>query len=707
MAITPTDFEKIWSTNASTPEYTFSDADYLEGWDFVGNLPPTRAQWNAIQKRTDEKMKYVFDNFGAPLTASTVAGMTLQNRVYVYTGSETGYTAGHWYYWNGSAWTDGGVYNSNTVQVDPTLTITGAAADAKVTGDKIAYYKSVLVNNLSQINGKNLFDPLWLERIGITNTDTESYGTSGAFASIGQIPFVVPSGTSFTVSFDAYVEPVQGSSGSGLVFKVLRADGTTLSQQIVIPNNTSTWTSFQMTPNPNFGANGIEFVVSAYENNITHLKNVQIEYGTTKTTYENPLTAKDKKAEESIITIEENISNIETNIENLEQSVKTEIHSDVLYGKEAVRGKYCNPSTGEISNLAFWSVLGVHLPDNADILFPYNINDTTNHVLRSVCFYSSDDQNTSTFISGVAGTAATVNNGILVPANAVSCAVTIDNAVSLSTNYYLSTIKGGDVITTYLHENIKVDAEQIVNLQNKVEIPVQLPNRKPTFCFIFDDGTSGDVNTKALFDSFGFKCGFALLGENSYIESRRERYLQYQDEGFEILSHSVNATPFSNISNLTTAENYLKTSLSVLRNKGFIVNGWVTPSTWLLAEQMPIVCKYYQYGYGHLSGTTEGTAYHQFRGLDIRQLDRWGLEGHTLAETMAKINEAISNNAYMIFYGHSYPGVDNYMTEENMQAILTYLKTKVDNMEIMVDTPQRTINTYYAFRHSDFLAMIE
>lgn len=139
MAITPTDFEKIWSTNATTPAYTFSDADYLEGWDFVGNLPPTRAQWNAIQKRTDEKMKYIFDNFGSPLVANTVADMTLENRVYVYMGSEVGYTAGDWYYYDEgtSTWVDGGVYNSIAVQTDTTLSIAGEPADAKATGDKI------------------------------------------------------------------------------------------------------------------------------------------------------------------------------------------------------------------------------------------------------------------------------------------------------------------------------------------------------------------------------------------------------------------------------------------------------------------------------------------------------------------------------------------------------------------------------------------
>ena len=49
---------------------------------------------------------------GSPLVANTVSEMTNTNRIYVYTGSEAGYTSGHWYYWNGSAWTDGGAYNS-------------------------------------------------------------------------------------------------------------------------------------------------------------------------------------------------------------------------------------------------------------------------------------------------------------------------------------------------------------------------------------------------------------------------------------------------------------------------------------------------------------------------------------------------------------------------------------------------------------------
>ena len=47
---------------------------------------------------------------GSPTPVSTVAEMTDESAVYLYTGSETGYTAGNWYYYDGTAWTSGGVY---------------------------------------------------------------------------------------------------------------------------------------------------------------------------------------------------------------------------------------------------------------------------------------------------------------------------------------------------------------------------------------------------------------------------------------------------------------------------------------------------------------------------------------------------------------------------------------------------------------------
>ena len=81
---------------------------------------------------------------GSPLLAATAAAMTDTSKIYVYTGSETGYTNGNWYYYNGSAWVSGGVYNAVAINTDTTLTVAGMAADAKATGDELNDLKSNL-----------------------------------------------------------------------------------------------------------------------------------------------------------------------------------------------------------------------------------------------------------------------------------------------------------------------------------------------------------------------------------------------------------------------------------------------------------------------------------------------------------------------------------------------------------------------------------
>lgn len=93
---------------------------------------------------------------GSPVAVDTVAEMTNTEGVYLYTGDETGYTRGYWYYYNGSAWVAGGAYGSG--EVDKTLTLSDVAADAKVVGD--------------------IFDE-------ITDYVLESYVTEGSYTSVG------------------------------------------------------------------------------------------------------------------------------------------------------------------------------------------------------------------------------------------------------------------------------------------------------------------------------------------------------------------------------------------------------------------------------------------------------------------------------------------------------------------------------------------
>lgn len=117
---------------------------------------------------------------GGPNVASTVSEMTDTEKVYVYTGSETGYTAGNWYYYNGSAWVSGGVYQAAAVETDTTLTIPGEPADAKATGDEVADLKNDLDTiNLSICNADKYYPSNWTIPGGI-HPDTGVNG--GTFA---------------------------------------------------------------------------------------------------------------------------------------------------------------------------------------------------------------------------------------------------------------------------------------------------------------------------------------------------------------------------------------------------------------------------------------------------------------------------------------------------------------------------------------------
>lgn len=66
-------------------------------------------------EKIDAALLEMKETYGSPLVATTAGAMTNTKRVYVYTGSETGYISGHWYYHNGSGWVNGGVYNSTVV----------------------------------------------------------------------------------------------------------------------------------------------------------------------------------------------------------------------------------------------------------------------------------------------------------------------------------------------------------------------------------------------------------------------------------------------------------------------------------------------------------------------------------------------------------------------------------------------------------------
>lgn len=162
--------------------------------------------------------------YGSPLTAATAAAMTDQKRVYVYTGSETGYTAGHWYYYNGSAWTDGGVYNAVAVDTDTTLSISGKAADAKETGDQLTELKSglseLMEDSTISVPTLSLTSGQYINTSGMkSNGNSFSYSAPIA-VSTGQRVLLHAAGYSTNVSMISVCD----SNGDNIAPKVVSVD---------------------------------------------------------------------------------------------------------------------------------------------------------------------------------------------------------------------------------------------------------------------------------------------------------------------------------------------------------------------------------------------------------------------------------------------------------------------------------------------------
>lgn len=69
---------------------------------------------------------------GSPLVATTASKMTDNTRIYVYTGSESGYTNGNWYYYDQSSnsWKSGGKYNSEATKIKAYNSVESMQADS-------------------------------------------------------------------------------------------------------------------------------------------------------------------------------------------------------------------------------------------------------------------------------------------------------------------------------------------------------------------------------------------------------------------------------------------------------------------------------------------------------------------------------------------------------------------------------------------------
>lgn len=415
-----------------------------------------------------------------------------------------------------------------------------------------------------------------------------------------------------------------------------------------------------------------------------------------------------------------NVSQLKEDLAELDNKILYEEYADLLHGKEPKENWYIDASNGSGKTLKqFFSFTDIDVSNYIGRrIYPYTSidKDSILHSSRSIVFYNED----GSYIVGYGVSSGNPINGLEVPNGAKTVSVCFnydsdDNQPIKPQVYYLATNKENKN-KLMLKNDVSIDYEQI---QNKPIIPTKMSElkndvsidyvsdvqtiRKPTISFIFDDGLPSTSDLVSLFDSYGWKCGFAILA-NSNLSNIKDNFLSYQSKGYEILSHSTDGVAMQDGSlAIDDVETKMKKSKEILINNGFNITGWVTPSTWLNNKYFDNLCKYYEYGFGHLD-TNQGVNHHVFWGNDIRQLERWSLQSKTLEQTKAEIDSTINECGYLCFYAHAYPstGNDNF-TIENMKIIMDYIKKYIDNEKAQVLTPRCAINDYYTVRHSDLL----
>lgn len=219
--------------------------------------------------------------------------------------------------------------------IDPTLSLSGKAADAKATGEAVGELKEDLGE--LEIGTKNIFNSReLLNATGWTRNGNSYTGTAGNLGKAykeNNYPISFEPNTKYTISLKALTNGSDSTDGIGIQFEFYYTDGTKSVLELL--NNTLTETSYAFGTNPQKSISYMRIRHSSGGNNTWVLSEIQIEKGN-KTNYVNPITANDIIAREKIEILESKTNNLEENTEIKTNEVKAEIDDLVVQSNNLI-----------------------------------------------------------------------------------------------------------------------------------------------------------------------------------------------------------------------------------------------------------------------------------------------------------------------------------------------------------------------------------
>lgn len=222
--------------------------------------------------------------------------------------------------------------------IDPTLSLSGKAADAAKVGEAInaeSERAKGVENQLKEDLGdiitetKNIFNPKGLLNASGWTKDRDSYtGTAGNLGLAykeNNYPISFEPNTKYTLSLKAKNDGAVTTDGYGIQFEFYYTDGT--HDTLSLLNNSKIETNYAYGTNFSKSVSYMRISHSTGGNNTWTLSEIQIEKGN-KTNYINPFTANDVVAREKIEALKAKTNSIEENTEIEMSEVRSEI--DVL-----------------------------------------------------------------------------------------------------------------------------------------------------------------------------------------------------------------------------------------------------------------------------------------------------------------------------------------------------------------------------------------
>lgn len=225
--------------------------------------------------------------------------------------------------------------------------------------------------------------------------------------------------------------------------------------------------------------------------------------------------------------------------------------------------------------------------------------------------------------------------------------------------------------------------------------------RRPVIAFILDGEYDRNATMEAIFSRHNMCIGFAPQYTTGFGNNSKETYLEWQKKGHEILAHGNYILKEGNYTDEQIAE-YIKASYTTFKGYGFDVHGFIGSGGKVDEKYVPLIKKYYDYAATENNHTSSGSITESclFFGTDSPyNLWRYSIQRSPLDSAIAAVDRAMETGGLLLFMGHAQSTDIDYLTDENVEALLTY----IEQVGATVKTPYEAIKDYYSIRYDDIV----